>query len=61
MSRNTNPLIVTLDAEPDTNAEDLEWLTRQLREELVELDVQADWRPTAKNRTTKAGAGGGVR
>lgn len=43
MSRNTNQLIVTLDAEPDTDAEDLERLTRQLREELSEMDVQADW------------------
>ena len=42
MSRNTNQLIVTLDAEPDTDAEDLERLTRQLRDELSELDVQAD-------------------
>jgi diaminopimelate epimerase len=35
-------LIVTLDAEPDTDTEDLERLTRQLRDELSELDVQAD-------------------
>ena len=42
MSRNTNQLIVTLDAEPDTDTEDLERLTRQLREELAELDVEAD-------------------
>lgn len=43
MSRKNTQLLVTLDAEPDTDAEDLERLTRQLREELVELDVQADW------------------
>ena len=42
MSRNTTQLIVTLDAELDTDTEDLERLTRQLREELSELDVQAD-------------------
>jgi hypothetical protein len=42
MSRNTTQLTVTLDAEPDTDSEDLERLTRQLREELSELDVQAD-------------------
>lgn len=36
-------LIVTLDAEPDTDAEDLERLTRQLRDELSELDVQANF------------------
>ena len=42
MSRNTTQLTVTLDAEPDTDAEDLERLTRQLRDELSELDVQAD-------------------
>lgn len=42
MSRNTTQLTVTLDAEADTDSEDLERLTRQLREELSELDVQAD-------------------
>ncbi len=42
MSRINTQLLVTLDAEPDTDAEDLERLTRQLREELSELDVQAD-------------------
>lgn len=43
MSRNTTQLTVTLDAEPDTDAEDLERLTRQLRNELSELDVQANF------------------
>ncbi|MCK7470291.1 MAG: hypothetical protein MZU95_05405 [Desulfomicrobium escambiense] len=43
MSRNNTQLLVTLDAEPDTDSEDLERLTRQLREELSELDVQADF------------------
>ena len=42
MSRQATQLIVTLDAEPETDTEDLERLTRQLREELSELDVQAD-------------------
>lgn len=42
MSGNNIQLIVTLDAKPDTDAEDLERLTRQLRDELSELDVQAD-------------------
>lgn len=42
MSGNNIQLIVTLDAEPDTDTEDLERLTRQLREELSELDVQVD-------------------
>ena len=42
MSRKNTQLLVTLDAEPDTDSEDLERLTRQLREELSELDVQAD-------------------
>lgn len=42
MSGNNIQLIVTLDATPDTDAEDLERLTRQLRDELSELDVQAD-------------------
>ncbi len=41
MSGNNIQLLVTLDAEPD--AEDLERLTRQLRDELSELDVQADF------------------
>ena len=41
MSRNTTQLTVTLDAEPDTDAEDMERLTRQLRDELSELDMQA--------------------
>jgi hypothetical protein len=35
-------LLVTLDTEPEPDTEDLERLTRQLREELSELDVQAD-------------------
>lgn len=35
-------LLVTLDTEPEADTEDLERLTRQLREELSELDVQAD-------------------
>lgn len=43
MSRNNFQLIVTLDAEPDTDADDLERLTQQLRNELSELDVQADF------------------
>lgn len=43
MSRNTTQLTVTLDAEPDTDAEDLERLTRQLRDELSDLDVQANF------------------
>ena len=43
MSRLTTQLLVTLDAEPDTDTEDLERLTRQLREELSELDVRADF------------------
>jgi len=42
MSKQTTQLMVTLDAEPETDSEDLERLTRQLREELSELDVQAD-------------------
>ena len=42
MSGNNIQLTVTLDAKPDTDAEDLERLTRQLRDELSELDVQAD-------------------
>ena len=42
MSGNNIQLIVTLDATPDTDAEDLERLTRQLWDELSELDVQAD-------------------
>ena len=42
MSGNNIQLIVTLDAKPDTDAGDLERLTRQLRDELSELDVQAD-------------------
>ena len=42
MFGNNIQLIVTLDAKPDTDAEDLERLTRQLRDELSELDVQAD-------------------
>ena len=42
MSRNTMQLLVTLDAESKTDTEDLERLTRQLREELSELDVHAD-------------------
>ena len=40
MSKQTTQLMVTLDAEPETDSEDLERLTRQLREELSELDVQ---------------------
>jgi len=43
MSGNNIQLTVTLDAEPDTDAEDLERLTRQLRDELSELDVQANF------------------
>ena len=42
MSGNNIQLTVTLDAKPDTDAEDLERLTRQLWDELSELDVQAD-------------------
>ena len=42
MSGNNIQLTVTLDAKPDTDAGDLERLTRQLRDELSELDVQAD-------------------
>jgi len=42
VSGNNIQLTVTLDAKPDTDAEDLERLTRQLRDELSELDVQAD-------------------
>lgn len=42
MSRKTTQLLVTLDAEPDTDSEELERLTRQLWEELAELEVQAD-------------------
>ena len=42
MSGNNIQLTVTLAAEPDTDMEDLERLTRQLRDELSELDVQAD-------------------
>ncbi len=42
MSKQTTQLMVTLDAEAETDSEDLERLTRQLREELSELDVQAD-------------------
>jgi len=56
MSKQTTQLMVTLDAEPETDSEDLERLTRQLREELSELDVQADLMtggPTPVN--TKAG------
>ncbi|MDG4597341.1 MAG: hypothetical protein P9F75_16920 [Candidatus Contendobacter sp.] len=43
MSGNNIQLTVTLDTEPDTDAEDMERLTRQLRNELSELDVQADF------------------
>ena len=43
MPRNTTQLTVTLDTAPDTDAEDLERLTRQLRDELSELDVQANF------------------
>jgi len=42
VSGNNIQLTVTLDAKPDTDAGDLERLTRQLRDELSELDVQAD-------------------
>ena len=41
MAGNNTQLTVTLDAEPDTDVEDMERLTRQLREELSELDVRA--------------------
>lgn len=41
MAGNNIQLTVTLAAEPDTDVEDLERLTRQLRDELSELDVQA--------------------
>lgn len=56
MSRKNIQLIVTLNAEPDTDAEDMEQMTRQLRDELSELDVQADFvtgEPAPAN--TKAG------
>ncbi|MEI2780146.1 MAG: hypothetical protein V9H25_02355 [Candidatus Competibacter sp.] len=56
MSGNNIQLTVTLDAEPDTDTEDMERLTRQLRDELSELDVQADFMtggPAPAN--TKAG------
>lgn len=43
MAGNNIQLTVTLAAEPDTDAEDLERLTRQLRDELSELDVQANF------------------
>jgi hypothetical protein len=44
MTHPTLQLRLTLDAEPETDSEELEKLTRQLREELLELDVQAvDW------------------
>lgn len=43
MSGKNIQLTVTLDAEPDTDTEDLERLTQQLREELLELDIQADF------------------
>ncbi len=43
MSGNNIQLTITLNAEPDIDTEDLERLTRQLRDELLELDVQADF------------------
>ena len=44
MSKQTPPVKLTLDAGPETDDEELEKLTRQLREELLELDVQAvEW------------------
>jgi hypothetical protein len=42
MSRKNTQLLVTFDTDTDTDTEDLERLTRQLREELSDLDVQAD-------------------
>lgn len=43
MSGNNIQLTVTLNTEPDTDAEDMERLTRQLRNELSELSVRADF------------------
>ena len=56
MSRLTTQLLIALDAEPDTDIEDLERLTRQLREELSELDVLADLM-TGRPAPVKAKAG----
>lgn len=41
MTNQATQLRLTLNAEPETDGEELEKLTRQLREELLELDVQA--------------------
>lgn len=43
MPGNNIQLTVTLAAEPDTDVQDLERLTLQLRKELSELDVQANF------------------
>ena len=43
MAGNNIQLTVTLAAEPDTDVQDLERLTLQLRKELSELDVQANF------------------
>jgi hypothetical protein len=57
MTHPTLQLKLTLDAEPETDSEELEKLTRQLREELLELDVQAVDLMTGGPMPAKAKAG----
>ena len=57
MTHQTTQLRLTLDAEPETDSEELEKLTRQLREELLELDVQAVAWVTGGPTPAKAKAG----
>lgn len=40
MSGQTTQLMLNVDAGPETDGEELEYLTRQLREELAELEVE---------------------
>jgi hypothetical protein len=57
MTHQATQLRLTLNAEPETDSEELEKLTRQLQEELLELDVQAvDWM-TGRPLPAKAKAG----
>lgn len=57
MSENTLELKLKFDAEPDADEEDLERSTRQLREELKELDVEGVDFASAGEAPAKAKAG----
>jgi hypothetical protein len=60
MTHQITQLRLTLDVELETDSEELEQLTRQLWEELLELDVQAvDWM-TGESTPAKAKAGDAI-